>query len=271
MNIDRFFFEHAVFRQEEFAAFKAKRGTTNLATIRQALQYYLRNKRIVAIRRGLYAVVPPNETPEGLSVDPYLVASKSATDSIIAYHSALELHGVAYSLFQQFTFITRQKIKPFLYQEQRFQPVAIQKILSKKKAENFGVETINRAGLEIKITTLDRTFVDVLTRIDLSGGWEEVCRSINSIGVLDVEKVVAYGLKLDSPVVAAKVGFFLEQRQGAFAVSDKTLKRLLMKKPKSPYYLVKAGKESGEFVKKWNLIVPRSILYQTWEEPTYDV
>lgn len=205
-----------------------------------------------------------------MSVDPYLLASKSATDSIIAYHSALELHGVAYSLFQQFTFITSQKIKPFSYQEQWFQPVATQKILSKKKAENIGVDTMDRAGQEIKITTLERTFVDVLTRIDLGGGWEEICRSINGIGVLDAEKIVAYALKLDSPITAAKVGFFLEQRQGAFAVSDKVLKHLLLKKPKSPHYLVKTRREPSEFNKKWNLMVPRSILYQTWEEPTYD-
>jgi predicted transcriptional regulator of viral defense system len=270
MNVEQFFFTHSVFRQEEFAALKAKQGITNAATIRQALHYYIRTHRIISVRRGLYAVVPPNQTAD-LSVDPYLIAGKCATDSVLAYHSALELHGVAYSHFQQFTFLTRQKIKPFNYQEQWFQPVAVQKILIPKKTVNFGVETIDRAGLEIKVTTLDRTFVDVLSRVDLSGGWEEVCRSLSNIGVLDVEKVVAYCIKLDSPVVAAKVGFFLEQRQGAFAVNNNILKRLLKKKLKAPHYLVKSPREPSKFIKKWNLMVPHSIYYRTWEESNHDV
>jgi predicted transcriptional regulator of viral defense system len=271
MNIEHFFFTHPIFRQEEFAALKAQRGTINPATLRQALHYYLQTKRIVIIRRGLYAVVPPNGTIEDLSVDPYLLAGKTTTDSVLAYHSALELHGVAYSLFQQFTFFSGQKVKPFSYHDHWFQPVAVQKVLAKKKMENFGVETIDRAGLEIKTTTLDRTFVDVLMRVDLSGGWEEICRSLSNISVLDVEKVVAYCLKLDSSFIAAKVGFFLEQRQGAFAVNDKILRRLLIKKPKSPQYLIKPQREPSEFIKKWNLLVPRSVLYQTWEEPSHDV
>ncbi len=66
MNIDQFFHEHPVFRIEEFDAWKG------------ALRYYLKTKRIVQIRRGLYAVVPPNQTPETVTVDPYLIAAKSA-------------------------------------------------------------------------------------------------------------------------------------------------------------------------------------------------
>jgi len=271
MKIEEFFYSHPIFRQEEFAAFKSKQGISNVGTIYQALHHYLKTQRLVAVRRGLYAVVPPNETSEGLLIDPYLIAGKTAGDSILAYHTALEIHGAAYSLFQQFTFLTAQKVKSFSYQERWFQPVAIPQILKEKKAVNFGVEVINRAGLELRVTNVARTFVDVIARADLSGGWEEVCRSISNIAVLDIDEVIAYCFKLGSPVINAKVGFFLEQRQGAFAVSDMILQQLAAKKPKSPHYLIKSKREPSQFIKRWNLMMPKTILNRTWEEPNYDV
>lgn len=271
MTVEEFFYDHPVFRQEEFVALKAEHGIDNRSTVHQALHYYLESKQIVSIRRGLYAVVPPTFTPENLPIDSYLIAGKATSDSILAYHTALELYGIAYSVFFQFTFVTAQKVKPFTYSDMRFKPVAVPKVLVKNKEVNFGVEITERNGVEVKITSPARTYVDVIDRVELSGGWEEVSRAITQMTSLDVEQVVDYCCKLESPVIAAKVGFFLQQRQGGFAVADKFLQRLLQMKPKSPYYLVKSRRQPCEFIKQWNLMVPKNILYQTWEEPNYDV
>ncbi len=89
---------------------------------------------------------------------------------MLAYHTALELHGVAYSAFGQLTYVTSQKNKVFEFQGGWFQAVTSPLAL--------GVQVINRQGLDIQVTGLARTFVDVLDRVELSGGWEEVCRSI---------------------------------------------------------------------------------------------
>ena len=38
-------------------------------------------------------------------------------------------------------------------------------------------------------------------------------------------------------------------------------------KPKSPHYLDRHNKEPNQLVNRWNLIVPKSLLQKTWEEP----
>ena len=46
-------------------------------------------------------VVVPSEHAGGkwrLTVDPYLVAAKMTEDAVLAYHTALEFHGRAYSV-----------------------------------------------------------------------------------------------------------------------------------------------------------------------------
>lgn len=267
MSTDLFFYEHPLFRREEFAAWKAAQGTPEPHAVDESLRHHLKSGRIVRLRRELYAVVPPGQSPEAFVADPYLIAGKAATDSLLAYHTALELHGLAYSIFHQFTFLTRHKIKPFICQQQRFQSIAIPIALRQQKSEDFGVTIINRQGVDIKLTSIARTFVDILDRAEISGGWEEVCRAINAIAVLNIHEVIAYCLKLRSARLVAKVGFFLERRQGAFAVSEKQLQELVEAKPKAPEYLYKRKFQDGVFIKKWNLIVPKNILNESWEEP----
>lgn len=125
--------------------------------------------------------------------------------------------------------------------------------------------------MTIQVTNLARTFVDVLDRIELSGGWEEVVRSISNMAVLDVDTVINYCLLLDNRILAAKVGFFLEQRHGAFTVSNDLLKPLLEKKPLTPQSLVSHEREGGKLIKKWNLILPLQVLKKSWEEPDHDI
>lgn len=271
MKIDAFFYTHPVFRYEEFAHWRAEQGASNPHAVRKALLYHTKAGRLLNVRRGVYAVVPPDETPEQVSVDPYLLASKASNDSVLAYHTALELHGVNYSVFEQFTFITSQKIKPFDFRGQWFQSVALPLALQKSGKSDFGIEKANRQGMAIQVTGLARTFVDVLDRVELSGGWEEAIRSISNMAVLDVNAVIQYCLILNNRILAAKVGFFLEQRQGAFAVSDEVLKPLLEKKPLTSQSLVSHDREKGQLVKKWNLILPLHVLKKSWEEPDYDV
>lgn len=271
MSIELFFYQHPVFRREEFAAWKASQGTLDPHAVTMGLQYHCQNGRIMRLRQELYAVVPPDQTPETFLVDSYLIAGKAASDSVLAYHTALELHALAYSVFYQFTFVTRQKVKPFILNQQGYRAVAVPAPLRQQKNENFSVETINRQGVDIRVTSVARTFVDVVDRPELSGGWEEVCRAINSITVLNIEEVILYCLKLKNARLAAKVGFFLERRKGAFAVPDKQLQPLIAAKPKTAEYLSKRNVKKGTLIKKWNLIVPDDVLNESWEEPNADI
>ena len=267
MKIGQFFYEHPVFRFEEFAAWKTQKAKIQSNSVNTALRYYVKTGQIKQIRRELYAVVPPNQFPDTLPVDPYLIAGKVTKDAVLGYHTALELLGVAYSTFSRFMYVTEQKSKSFEFQTQWFQSIAVPLALQKKQKTYIGVDTINRQGILLRITNPARTFVDTLARVELCGGWEEVCRCIENFTVLNVEEVVEYCLMLENARLNATVGYFLSQRKGGFVVENNQLEPLLRAVPKIPQYASKKTKEKFELVKPWNILLPISVIHKTWEEP----
>ncbi len=130
----------------------------------------------------------------------------------------------------------------------------------------FGVFFRNRSGVELKITTLERTLVDVLNRPDLAGSLEEIWRSLESIEFFDLDQVVEYVQLLNNATTAAKVGFFLEQHQETLMVDDTYLKTLRRLSPEQPHYFDRGKRKNSIFVKNWNLLVPPEITHKTWEE-----
>jgi predicted transcriptional regulator of viral defense system len=271
MKIERFFYEHPVFRHEEFVAWKVSTGTIKSISVNTALRYYTKTGQIKCVRRKLYAVIPPGQRPDTVIIDPYLVAGKVTEDAMLGYHTVLELMGMAYSTSSQFTYITAQKSKPFELQGQWFQPVAVSTPLQKKQKVLTNINTIIRQGVSLKVTDPARTFVDILDRIELCGGWEEVCRSIYNFSVLNIDEVIAYCLLLGNARLNATVGYFLSQRKGVFAVNKGQLKPLREALPKIPQYASKKSKEKFQLVKPWNILLPESVIHQSWEEPNADV
>lgn len=271
MKIEQFFYENPVFRFETFAEWKLMQGKIKSNSINTTLLYYVKAGRIKSIRRKLYAVVPPNQSSESVVVDPYLIAGKATDDAVLAYHTALELMGAAYSTFGQFTYLTKHKSKPFEFQGQWFQPVTVPAALQKKQKTSIGIDTIDRQGVALKITNRSRTFVDVVDRIELCGGWEEVSRSISNIAALKIDEVINYCLELESKCLNAKVGYLLSQRKDAFTVKKSCLSPLLLAAPKMPQYAAKRSKEKFQLVKPWNILLPVSILRQSWEDPHVDI
>lgn len=267
MTIEQFFHEHPVFRHEEFELFKSTRYSTNPVSVKSALAYYVKSGRLKTVRRKLYAVVPPNQSINSLLIDPWLIAGKVTEDAIIGYHSALELLGVAYSSFGQMTYITRQKSKSFDFGGHWYQAVSVSLALQKKQAMDRYVDTVNRQGIDIRVTNAARTFVDALDRVELCGGWEEVHRSINNLVVMDIDQVIDYCLMLNNSRLTAKVGYFLSQRQGAFAATQQQLTPLLAGKPKVAQYIPGTAGERCQLVNPWNIYLPLSVINQSWEEP----
>ena len=132
---------------------------------------------------------------------------------------------------------------------------------------DYGVEEIKHGGMSIKLTSLERSIVDVLDRPDLGGGWEEIWRSLDNVTQLDADKVVEYALLLKNSTTVAKVGYFLEQRPAHLAVDQKHIERLLSHVSKQPHYMSRDRQGEGKYIEKWRLIVPLEIINRTWEEP----
>lgn len=270
MKTRQFFEAHPIFRYEEFTAFMTSKGIERPQSWRQQLSYHHKVGNLAHIRKYLYAVKPTSIKESDFWVDPFLIASKATEDAVLAYHTALELHGMAYTTFDEFEFVTRRMVISFVYSGSRFRSVLIPKSLIKKQEEDYGIDTIKRQGVTVRITNLERTVVDLLDRPDLGGGWEEIWRSFDNIVQLDWGKVVEYVLLLNNATTIAKVGFFMEQRPHHLAPDRKYTEKLLPHIPKQPHYMNRDRRGDAKYIEKWRLMVPLEILNRTWEEPNAD-
>jgi len=267
MKLDEFFAKNPIFRVKELTEYLSSKDSRNPSTRNALIAHHLNSGRILRIRRGLYATIPTGVTPKDFSVDPYLLAGKITDDAILGYHTALEAHGRAYSIFTRFTYLTKRNLgRSFAFQGATYQGVSHPKALRRMGHEELYVEIQDRSGIVIKVTNLERSFVDVLDRPNLSGSWEEIWRSLEHIEFFNLDMVVEYVTVLQNATTAAKVGFFFDQHKESLMVNDEYLEQIKAICPKSPHYMDRDSQEDGKLVSDWNLIVPNVVLEKTWEE-----
>ncbi len=261
-----YFATHSVFRFEDFAFAHRERPARAPSTSLAVVKQHVRAGNLVRIRRGLYAVVPRGFTPENVVIDAYALASHAAPDAVVAYHAALQFHGKAHSVFRRYPFLTRTRGKPFTFRGGEFVPVRVPPALGRLAQWGGGILERPRGGSMVRVTTLERTLVDVLDAPRHGGGWEEIWRSLESVEFFDLDAVIEFALARDSAVTVAKVGFYLEQHREQLMVEDRHLDRLRAHAPSHTMYLERGKREPGRLLRPWNLVVPERVLNRTWAE-----
>ncbi len=263
MDIRTFLAKHPVFTRDELEAALRASHSTDQNTANARLAHHVRAGHVIQIQRGLYASVPAGSNPAFFVPDPWLVAAKLTDDAAIAYHSAFQLHGRAYTVSSEYVFVSSQPVRAKEFRGCSFRRVSPPKAIRETEQEQFGIETVDRLGQDIHVASLERSLVDVLDRPDFGGGWEEIWRSAESVEYYDIRQVVDYALLLRNATTAAKVGFFLDQHQEQLMVEDSQLDRLRKARSRQPHYMDRSA--PGRLVADWNLIVPEQVLNRAWE------
>ncbi|MBW2261118.1 MAG: transcriptional regulator, partial [Deltaproteobacteria bacterium] len=263
-----YFATHPVFRFEDFVSSHTEGRARSVQASQAVLKQHVRAGNLLHVRRGLYVVVPRGESPDTVQVDPFLLAGHVTADAVVAYHAALQLHGKAHSVSRRFTYLTLTRAKVFEFRGAEFVPVPVPPPLRELPDLGGGLVEKRRSGLGVRVTTLERTLVDVLHAPRHGGGWEEIWRSLETVEFFDLDAVTAYLLKLHSAVAVARVGFFLEQHRDQLMVEEHHLARLQEHAPSHPMYLDRSKREPGRLLARWNLVVPEWVLNRTWAEVT---
>ncbi len=264
--MSEFLSQRAVFTVDELEQFLAERGSRSPNTRKSLLTYYRSRGRILPLRRGLYGVIPIGSEPDASAVDPLLVAVKLAPDATLAYHTALEFHGRAYSIYSRIVYVSTARTLQLRLGRYEIRGVPVPPTLRAKGKETFGVTVRRRWGVDLRATDLERTLVDVLDQPRLAGTWEEIWRSLEMIEFFDLDKVIEYVNLLANATTAAKVGFFLEVHRDELMVTDTHLTALRRLRPRQPHYLARRKRGPSRLVAGWNLIIPDEILNRSWEE-----
>lgn len=212
-------------------------------------------------------------------------------DGYISHYTAAYLHGLTeqipktiyvrveyptYSNNSSEVKLTQERIdiafsKPYKisnkFSVKNFLGFRIKKVFT-KKSRKVGVSKISiddKSNLEIKITSIERTLIDIAVRPEYSGGISEVCkiyRNAVKMGVIDIHKIVNLIKRLNFVYPYHQtIGFLLELS----GVNSAELNYIRRNFPiRYDFYLMhgmnKTEQEDIVFVQDWRIYVPKSVL-----------
>ena len=225
----------------------------NTRSAQALLMRYQRQGYISKVRRGLYCV---NNIASLLpEVNKFQVASAVTSTSYVAYHAAMEYHGLAHQVYYDVSVGGEQPFNSFEFDGNNYSFRHI--------ATHVGVDT-PIADSHVRVTNVERTVIDCIDRIDLCGGWEELINCLRSVHYLR-EEVLLTILKAYSRIALyKKVGFLFEQLD--MPVSSNLIDMCRQYAKESVTYLTSDG-DSDTFNATWRLYVPKNLLTINQQSP----
>ena len=183
------------------------------------LAQHLKAGNIRRVARGVFASAPAHRHASDLVVDRFLAASRLRADAVIAYHSALELHGCAYTDAPDVQALPRAEPTTFETQDLACRFLRLPKGFVAAR----DVVQLDRQGLAVDVTTLERPLADCFDRHDLAGGAEELINSLALVECLKTDELFRQARGLRNASAAGALGWWLEREQTRLGVPDKTL------------------------------------------------
>ncbi|WP_018289575.1 hypothetical protein [Verrucomicrobium sp. 3C] len=254
-----FFSAHPVFTRPEYAKAVGRRPDDRVVTA--MLSQHLRAGNIRRIARGVFASVPKHAAADQWIVDRFLAASRLRRDGVIAYHSALELLGYAYTDGQEVQVIAPGE--PGAFETADFLCRFV------KPPHGFappdGVTTVDRLGLDVRVTTLERTIADLFDRYDLAGGPEELFNSLDLVPRVDATALLRFARALGNAAASGALGYWLEREKTRLGVPESVIDQLRLLAPPRPRYALGAKPNAGRSAKGWNVILPIEVIERPFE------
>ena len=242
-RVYRFFNEHPFFTTAEFANAYCADGSSYAAAC-SALHYYHRNRHLMPLRRSLWHVV-------GGPFEPFELASRLAPDAVFAYDGALTAHGlrgIEYSCT-----VAAGRWRPSLcFGDTIFRTV--KSPLADPMAHTCLVEVEGRRHV---VTTVARTLVDCMHRLDLSPGFIGTLLAFAREPDLrlDLDEVLAYARLLGSPVAAARTAACL-WGNSSWLGTETTQFALARLGTKQTMYATADRDKSTAYMSRFRLMVP---------------
>ena len=217
----------------------------------QYLSKLIQENKLARIRKGLYygLDIYSDKKPRP---DKYLISAKLRKSYYLGYHTALELHGCAYSNYNRCTIVIKpqSKFEPFSFANVGFQGVF------NKDIDSY-IEVIKYSGQNIRVSNPSRTFVECLDRPELCGGWEEVLKSLDSLGNVKVDEIQKLLKKYNKQILYRKCGYVLDimlEHSPYYKHIKKQEGLPLINKNASELFIEKNNR--GNFIPKWKLFAP---------------
>lgn len=212
----------------------------------------MKQGKVERIRNGLYFTrniyIDEKEIPSK-----YLIGSKVKSSYYLGHHTALEILGSAQSVHNG-CFISigiGNRFRSFRFGDWMFDPVVV---------NDLDTEIIDRVvdNQSIRISSPSRTFVECTQRPDLCIGYEEVYKSLDSLGGVEIEGILSVLDMYEIDILYRSVGFFLDELRGGSPyyshIEKKDMEKIRKRTGSGRSYLIRGSK--GEYVPDWGLYIP---------------
>lgn len=211
------------------------------------LKHLVRSKRLARLRRGLY-LAPDRHTGQMLSLP--VVAARLAPEGYLSFYGALSMYGLTDQDPSSWGMVVRNRQAPIRYGRQRLYFVAWPERLKAAKTKRRIVR-----GDTIRVATPVQAYCDALETLHLSPGWPELLHVLIvglSIGQLSPTLLQRHALRLDSIVLARRLGLLLEMATGSVdpALQD------LARRSHSWTPLGKRSDKGSIRDSRWRLVLP---------------
>ena len=202
------------------------------------------------IRRDLYCVKNPvGNIP---AVHKFEVACKISNTSFLSHHSALEFHGLGHQIFNVVMVSDKAAFRSFVFDDYDYKSYVT------KDIGMNGVIT-SRVNPNVRVTNLERTFVDCIDRVGRAGGAEELFHCFEGLYVLDIEKIKACLELYNKAHLYQKVGYVLEKFKDQIGIQSDIIE-LCREKGKIAVSNFSTTEKCDVFIKEWNLYIPKIIV-----------
>ena len=251
---------HEVFRREECLAYVRNdlQEQNPDGFTRSALGRAMKTRQIVSIRNGLYWVA----TARAGKADPLLVAGRASVDVVIGFQAALHWH-LKRKLPDRIHAYSSTIQDPWDFQGVKYMPVRARLGPAEDEGEATGVEEHTLRGTRFRITSPERTLVDVLDRQDLAtdflASWKLLPGLAKASRPFRFDQIVAYLRRLGCATTTAKVGYFLSGHLDRFHLTADDL-LALPERPASPHpWGPPSALGDGTLNLVWNLRIPEAL------------
>ena len=235
--------ELKIFRKKDVVAL-----TKDENAAKEILRRYKKQRLISQVRRDLYVVT--DLASKASLASKFEVAGHITSSSYLSYHAALEYHGLAHQVFYELYVSSKEIFNSFDYE-------GISYTFCQSKSETGVVNPLTDSL--IRVTDLERTVLDCVNRIDLSGGLEELVECFSIITYINESKLLEYLHHFDKQILYQKTGFILSYFQKEMKLSAAFFELCKSKIGKSTRYLTDK-QESNCYFKEWKLCAPQNIL-----------
>ena len=190
-----------VFRLEDFLTAQPLAERSKQAAM-WLLEHFCDTGLIFRLRRGVSCL---DTVDEGGHISPYLIAKNLLPGAVIGYAAALAWHLDEFLPFP-IAMISHRRMEPFTFYECDYFRVKPPVVFRHDHTVDPMVEDVTMAGTTVLITSLERTFIDLLDRPDLAfGGMVPLLRTFTGLEQLDPGALHHYAMALRSRHAIARL------------------------------------------------------------------